>query len=367
MAEQPGRGPARVDPCARERAEVQRACGDAAAARVAREQAHAAAAEVRRGLAAARAALEAAAAAADNRKRLEEKARLHEAYRAARGLATTAAERQEATAQWARSVDRLNRASRRARGVLATARAQVAALEQEAHQAETAEQAARVRADAAEAACLEARGRLAACEGRAPVARIGEGRRLVVEALVWGDRNILQAVATDISRQTGSQPSPWLARLRQLRDVIVGTAAAQGFVSVDRRHPFWARVSDEEARDILRALNDMGFRIDPAAGWQDGRAPVAGDMAAAIAFAGIDPRTVRNQPVGEELRALPRSVRVDPVALLAAHAPDLALEAMVRLLGEQANEFAELWDAWGQVRPALLAPLGPPVSPAPRP
>jgi hypothetical protein len=45
---------------------------------------------------------------------------------------------------------------------------------------------------------------------------------------------------------------------------------------------------------------------------------------------------------------------VDAPALLAAEAPDLALDHIVPMLGERADSLGPLWEEWGQIRPVLL-------------
>jgi hypothetical protein len=78
----------------------------------------------------------------------------------------------------------------------------------------------------------------------------------------------------------------------------------------------------------------------------------------ALTYAGVEVRTLRQHPDAEQIRLLPGSIAVDPRGLLAAEAPDLALDAVVRMLEGRADGLGSLWDDWGQVRPALLAPVG---------
>ena len=50
-----------------------------------------------------------------------------------------------------------------------------------------------------------------------------------------------------------------------------------------------------------------------------------------------------------------RSIGVDGRAFLAARAPELAVDNVVRVLGRRANTLEPLWNEWGQVRPTLLS------------
>ena len=75
----------------------------------------------------------------------------------------------------------------------------------------------------------------------------------------------------------------------------------------------------------------------------------------ALAYAGLDARNMRDLPDTAELAALPASMGVDARAYLAAHAPELNVENVVRALGRRAGALEHLWNEWGQVRPVLLS------------
>ena len=51
----------------------------------------------------------------------------------------------------------------------------------------------------------------------------------------------------------------------------------------------------------------------------------------------------------------PASIGVDARAFLAAHAPELTVDNVVRALGRRAAQLEPLWNEWGQVRPTLLS------------
>jgi hypothetical protein len=51
-----------------------------------------------------------------------------------------------------------------------------------------------------------------------------------------------------------------------------------------------------------------------------------------------------------------RDVTVAADEYISATAPGLTLGEMVTLLGRRADGLTDLWNAWGRVRPLLLAP-----------
>ena len=373
-----------ADACAELRRIAASRCDEARAA----AQVHAAAAErthmFRRDLVAAEHVVATAEAAADPRPRSDEKSRAREVYLAAREQAASEGELSDATATWAHAVDRINRAARLAARALAKARAEAAGLERAVHEAERVEQAARMRAEAAEAGCLDARVRLATCEERlmapadpghadmapstpgqppaaagSPVGTIGQiphGEPLVIESMVSGDRRALELAATAIAEHGQLSPAAIRVQLQELVDAIASVAGQEGFLLFDPGHPFWSNLTVDEARDVLAALARLGFRFEPAEGWHAGRAPTPSDLSLALAYAGLDARNVRGLPSAADLRTLPSSIGIDARAFLAAFAPDLAMDQLVRLLEVRAVKLGPLWDAWGLVRPILLSP-----------
>lgn len=377
MAQHVPDGQAR-DACAKLRDAVSSHCD---AARLG-SQAHAEAGErtraLRRDLVTAQHQLSAASEAADPKQRTAEKAAARDAYLLSQQLAQTDAERREATGTWARAVDRINRSGRAAARAVSKVKAQIARIEEDLRGAERAEQAARIRAEAAEAACLDARVRLAACEemlaAGGPVGPVtafdphaatgghavmlGEaphGEPLVIEAMVGGDRRVLDEAALAIAEHAASSPAEVRLQLQELVDAIISAASSQGFLVFDQRHPLWAHLSFEEARDVIAALARLGFQSEPAEGWHAGRAPAPADLSMALAYAGLDARNMRDLPSAQDLRELPRSIGVDARAFLATLAPDLAIDHVVLILDRRAARLEPLWNAWGQVRPILLS------------
>ena len=93
---------------------------------------------------------------------------------------------------------------------------------------------------------------------------------------------------------------------------------------------------------------------DGLGGFADGRVPSQRDLSLALGYAGEDPMRVRRWPTEADMPALFRDVRVDAGRYLADAAGGLTMGEMVDLLGRRAEPLAELWNAWGRVRPLLV-------------
>ena len=370
-------GPA-ADGCAEARAAVDARCTESHEATAT----HAALTErvrgLRRDLVAARHREDEAVAANDPAMRTAEKAAARDTYQLARATADSDDELRAATAAWATALDHVNRTAARLRREVAKAHVAVTTLEGVLHTIEREEQAARLHADQAEAACLDARVRLAACEEQAQapdpaatatvfephaatgghavaISESGAGAPLVIESIVSGDRVALELAATRIAEHTGASPATIQLQLQELLDAVVSAAAEDGYLVFDAGHHFWAGLSFEEARDVVNALARLGFVFEPTEGWHAGRAPAPSDLSMALAYAGLDARNMRHLPSAEDLLALPGSIGVDARAFLAVHAPELTLDNVVRALGRRAAQLEPLWDEWGQFRPTLLS------------
>lgn len=367
-----------ADGCAELRSLVAGNCEEAHLAKAAQDAASDRVREVRRDLVAAQHQLGAAEGAADPVVRTAEKAKAREAYEQARREAQSDEALAEATATWARALDRANRGRRLAQRALSEAKAAVTALEAAMHAAELEEEASRIRAESAEAACLDARVRLAGCEeqAQAPIEMIqptaaephaatgghavairesGVGEPLVIESMVSGDRRALELAAVQLTDHAGLEPAEAQLQLQELVDAILSSASEEGFLIFDQDHPFWSALTVEEARDVMGALARLGFQFEPAEGWHAGRVPGTMDLSMALAYAGLDARNMRDLPGADALRELPRSISVDARGFLAARAPDLAVDHIVQALDRRAGQLEPLWNEWGQVRPILLS------------
>jgi hypothetical protein len=367
-----------ADGCAEARATVETRCAESHEAIAAHEAGVERVRELRREIVAAQHRLDEAAAADDPQLRAAEKAAARDTYQLARTTAQTEDEVREATAVWAKALDHINRTASLRRRELTKARAAVTTVEGVLQAAERDEQATKLRADQAEAACLDARVMLAACEEAAqapapaaaadvfePHANTGghavaiseapAGAPLVIESIASGDRVALELAAARISEHTGRSPGEEQLQLQELVDAVVSSAAEDGYLLFDQAHPFWAGLTFEEARDVVDALARLGFIFEPSEGWHAARAPAPSDLSMALAYAGLDARNMRDLPSADDLRVLPASIGVDARGFLAAHAPELSVDNIVRALGRRAGALEQLWDEWGQIRPILLS------------
>ena len=369
-------GPA-ADGCAEARAAVDARCAESHQATATHTALTERVRRLRRDLVAARHREEEAIAADDPAMRAAEKAAARDTYQLARATADSDDELRAAMAVWARALDRVNRTAAQRRREVVKARVAVTTLEGVLHTTEREEQAARMHADQAEAACLDARVRLAACEEQAQapaaatatvfephaatgghavaISATGAVAPLVIESIVSGDRVALELAASRIAEHTGLAPATIQLQLQELLDAVLSAAAEDGYLVFDAGHPFWAGLSFEEARDVVNALARLGFIFEPAEGWHAGRAPGPSDLSMALAYAGLDARNMRDLPSADDLLVLPSSIGVDARAFLAAYAPELTVDNVVRALGRRAAQLEPLWNEWGQVRPTLLS------------
>jgi hypothetical protein len=160
-------------------------------------------------------------------------------------------------------------------------------------------------------------------------------------------------MARQLATLTGDPASRWVLLLRTLGELIVASAIADDRLSFDRTNPLWAQMAPGHAREVMRWLRGLGFRYDPHDGWYGDRAPQPRDLAVALAFAGIEPVSLRPMPTGADLERLPGSISVAAMEYLAEHAPALELDHIRRIAGPQAPGLADIWDHWNDVR-ALL-------------
>jgi hypothetical protein len=386
-----------LGPCGQLRLQADSACARAADLKQAAIGARETLITIRRDLARVQHALEEARVAADPARISHGKTEARAVYRRTIQAAGSPADRQRAATVWLKEIDRLNREARRANRALSRAEGAARQLTRGVVEAERRSDAARIAAESAQMACAEAREDLANCEsspesmvmpespgrraadralaaareravataaadaaaagdsGTAPSAA-GPRRPLVVERLMFGDRDAIQAVAREVSTITGQPTSHYMLLLHELIDAVRQVAGEQRFLAFADAHPLWSQFDNEERRAIVTALWDLGFRYDAEDGWFGGRIPGTNDMAIALAYAGHDPRTIRRQPTPDELRTLPESIVVSPLECLSALAPDLTLAQLFELLGPRADSLGALWDDWGRLRPLLLSP-----------
>ncbi|HYO41800.1 MAG TPA: hypothetical protein VES19_01260 [Candidatus Limnocylindrales bacterium] len=377
---------AATDPCSGLRRAVDERC---ALAGVAREQARRGAdvlREAQRAYDVLRDQVDRAGAQADPRHVVAAKERLHAAFRAAGDRAGTADETESAARSWLNEINALNNAVREARRIVeagsAELRLRIGTLERLSAEAD----AARIGAENAESGCREAREELAGCEEadararqriapepvephpfsgvwpedrpnipdrRAPTDLLA-GLPLVVRVL-RGDRDAREHLVATLAAGDADAARDWGLRVSRLADAIIGRAIEDGYLDLPDDDPFWRLFSYPERRDIVGALSALGFRYDGMGGFADGRAPAARDLSLAVGYAGLDRMRIRSWPRDSEIAILYERAVVAADEWLADQAGDLSLGRMVDALGNRAADLADLWNAWGRVRPALLA------------
>jgi hypothetical protein len=375
------------------RRRVESTCADVRVERARSVAADAALREARHAAERAHAQLEVAVATLDQRRLAEHKDEARRSYRLALSTAKGPPERQLAATTWLRRIDDLNRSSRGAIGLVLMLRAQCETLDQALRDASMVSSAQRVRTESAEASCVQARRDLAeqdrwAAEQAAsvviPVNWAGTGvslrgsdqsnqaltfadgssdgspaldaDALAIERVLAGDAAVTRELARQMADLTGSHSSRCLLLLQVLSEAIVSSAIEHGHLRFDRTNPLWANMSADEARSVTKALRDLGFRYDVGDGWYGERAPQSRDLALALAYAGIETHAMRRLLTNEELARLPETISVAPLEHLAAMAPDLGLDDVHQLAGGSAQELADLWDHWADVRALLLGP-----------
>ena len=299
-------------------------------------------------------------------------------------------ETENAARTWLTRINELNAAVREAQRILeagrAGLRAQLPALERLSAEAD----AARISAENADASCHGARESLAACEeseararedaappaegphpfdgvwpgepaGMTDPSAAPEAGELVtgtsgIVRILHGDREARDRIVATLAAGDPDSERDWGLRISRLVDAIAGRAIEAGYLDVAEDHPFWRLFEPREAREIVGALSALGFRYDGMGGFADGRVPAARDLSLAVGYAGLDRMRIRTWPRESELAGLYEGVRVAADEWLEDQADDLSLGRMVDALGGRAADLADLWNAWGRVRPALLAP-----------
>ena len=382
---------ARTGECGDERRVVDERAALAEVARAHARRAVDALRDARRGYDALRERVERAEELSDPRRVAETKSRLHAAFRARSERATGSDDTEAAAREWLDEINRLNGAVREAARLAAAGsadlRAQVPTLERLAVEAD----AARIGAENADGACTEARETLARCEERAhhaareayvppppedphPFAHIwptdqpnlprpvapepgpaSDGLPVIVRVL-RGDRDARERLVAALAGTDIDATREWQLRMAHLVDSIVARAIEDGYLDVPTDDPFWSLFGTREAREIVAALSSLGFRYDGLSGFADGRVPGARDLSMAVGYAGLDRMRIRAWPRESELASLYADVSVAAAEWLSNQAGDLSLGSMVDALGGRAGELVEVWNAWGRVRPVLLAP-----------
>lgn len=361
---------------------------------------------------------ERAAAAADPRTVRAAKDEAQEAFRRARLAAADRGALEAAAREWLREVDRVNARTREAIRTLAREDAAELALLQAVERLGLEADGARIAAESAAEACRNARITLATCEERerASVATVAAAPRAAVvgtlapasvqaratyvppapEAgavagaappapepaepgaaepgtaepghpppstaapaifpLLEGDRDVVRRIAVALAEGDAAAEGRWQAHLVALVEAVTERAIDGAALDFPPEHPFWGPYTQQQCREITAALAALGYRFDGLGGFADGRFPGQRELSLAIGYAGLDPMRIRIWPTEAEMARLFEDVRVESGRSVAEAAGDLALGEMIDLLGRRAEDLSDLWNAWGRVRPLLLAP-----------
>ena len=176
-----------------------------------------------------------------------------------------------------------------------------------------------------------------------------------LERILRGEHLAMIEVVDRVAGQDGERRRDWELLLGGLVEAMSDMAVRESVVDFPLGTPFWDSFTVEQCRRILGALATMGFEYDGRSGWLEHHIPVYRDLSIALADIGVDPIRIRAWPNQVEISGLFVGARPAPEELLAAAGPDYGAGDMQALLGERATELAGLWNAWDEVRPALLA------------
>ncbi len=176
-----------------------------------------------------------------------------------------------------------------------------------------------------------------------------------VLTLLEGDRDTLHRIAAVLAEGDDSSRRRWEQQLAALVEAVTARAIDGAALTFPEEHPLWGQYSREHCREIAAALGALGYRFDGYGGFADGRVPGQRELSLAIGYAGQDPMRIRIWPTEAEMARLFEDVRVDSGRFVAEAAGELTLGEMIDLLGRRAEDLSELWNAWGRVRPLLLA------------
>jgi hypothetical protein len=320
-----------------------------------------------------------AAAAVDPRAIRAAKDEAQAQFRRGRLAAQDRAALEVAAAAWLREINRINARTREAALVMARESGVEAELLRAVEKAGLDMDVARIGSEHAAEACRAARMALAACEEAervgsaapepatpAPLRQIepeGEaaaelapsaGDDVAILLLLRGDRATMRSIVERLGDGDPAEQRRWQLLISDLVDAVVAGAIDASALSFPEDHVFWGPYTQSQCREIAAAMAALGYRFDGLGGFADGRVPAQRDLSLALGYAGQDPMRVRFWPTEAEMPALFRDVRVDAGRYLSEAAGGLTMGEMVDLLGRRAEPLAELWNAWGRVRPLLL-------------
>jgi hypothetical protein len=300
-------------------------------------------------------------------------------FRQAVNAARTPDALEDAARGWLEEINRINTAAREAAATAAREHAAAAEIGATLERLGLEADAARIGAENADAACLQARTLVAECDEAVesdaafhiPAApsepwepRLDEDEQIGITfdgggaprifRLLRGDRKTMTALVAKLAGGDAEAKRRWQLQLTALVDAIIADAIEASALEFPEEHPFWGSFGRIQSRDIVRALSSLGYRFDGLGGWTDDRYPSQRDLSLALGYAGLDPMRIRAWPTADETATLFRDVTVAADEYLAGMAGDLTLAEMVTMLGRRADGLAEVWNTWGRIRPLLL-------------
>ena len=286
---------------------------------------------------------------------------------------------EDAARGWLDEINRINTEAREAAATAAREHAAAAEIGATLERLGLDADAARIGAENADAACLQARVLVAECDEaiesdaafHIPAApsepwepRLDEDDQLGITydgggaprifRLLRGDRRTMTTLVAKLADGDAEAKRRWQLQMTALVDAIIADAIEASALEFPEDHPFWGSFGRLQSRDIVGALASLGYRFDGLGGWTDDRYPSQRDLSLALGYAGLDPMRVRAWPTADETSTLFRDVTVAADEYLAATAGDLTLAEMVTMLGRRADGLAEVWNTWGRIRPLLL-------------
>lgn len=292
-----------------------------------------------------------------------------------------------ATGRWMTGISRVNADARTAARQTLTVEAHRVSGQRAVERLEAVADVARFAVDAAASELRSALEALAACEGEAatpsgaaatapesPAAAPSAGAgglplpqggtagatavhagRPAIDRILAGEQAALERVVVAMAAGDVAAGAAWRVRLTALAEAIRAAAIDGAFLDLPDTDPFWSLFDPQERRDVVRALAAIGYRYDGLRGFADGRVPAPRDLTLAVGYAGLDRMRMRTWPRETDLEGLFAGATVATPEWRKAEAEDLALGSLVDALGSSAAAFADLWNAWGRLRPALLA------------
>ncbi len=326
-------------------------------------------------------AAEAAAEAANPRAVRTLKEDAQRAFRAASRAASSPDAVEAAARTWLQDINRINREAAGASLTADRERELAASTGARLERLSRAADAARVGADMAEAACVAARTAVAECDERTtagpavqrttpppqeePVlsddaadealgAALQGGTAPRIFRLLRGDPAAMETLVASLGGDDPDVQQRWKLAVASLLDAILADAVEQAYLLYPHEHAFWGPYTQQESRDITRALASLGYRFDGLGGWVDERTPSQRELSLALGYAGLDPMRMRVWPNEAQTVSLFADVEVAADEYLAQAAGDLTLAEMIEMLGRRADGLVDMWNHWGRVRPLLL-------------